>query len=287
MEGKKISSFPVIILLIPLLILLIAIYSSPVSAGPYLNSAHGNSAYGVNRSATASVYGEGNCAHCHEQHASINGSEPAPAGGAPSTYLLFADNYTSQSDDFCYNCHKGVGSVQVSFDRTNYNYSYWFGGDTVNNTTPDNIYDAFNPVSGSSHNLQDILTFVKTQWPDTFKDESNPCNACHNPHIAQRGYPIVLPTDRDNVWGDEAGEMMSDFAAAHGGTYQAPYRYNSTTTYEPDGSATQDGSNLPDYVTFCSVCHNANNTIWSTSLASNLKPIDWTQVKKLVSKLEL
>jgi len=281
----KISSFPAIILLIPLLILLIAIYNSPVSAGPYSESAHGNSVNtgygtgkGVNRAATASAgYGNGNCAHCHEQHASINGSEPAPAGGTPSSYLLFADNYTSQSDNFCYYCHKGVGSVQESFSRTNYNYSYWFGGDTTNHTTPDNIYDTFNPALGSSHNLPDILTFVKTQWPDTFKNESNPCNACHNPHISQRTYPVVRPTDRDNVWGDESGEKMSDYASANGGQYQAPYRYNSTSTYEPDGSVTTDGSNLPDYVTFCSDCHNSSNIIYSTTLGRNLKYIGWSE----------
>ncbi len=247
-----------------------------VSAGTYTNSAHGNTSYGVNRSATATVgYTKGHCGHCHEQHASIEGAEPAPQGGTPSKYAIFSKNFTDQTDDFCYNCHEGAGSVQVSFSRTNYNYSYWFGGDTANQTTPNSIYDAFNPASGSAHNLQDILTFVKTKWPATFGNESNPCNACHNPHLSSRGYPIVRPTDRNNIWGDSAGEHMSDYAAAHGGQYQAPYRYNSTVTYEPDGSATTDGSNMPDYVTFCSDCHDSTNVIYSTSLISNLKYINW------------
>jgi len=255
--------------------------SLPLFAGTYLNSAHGNTSYGVNRSATAAIgYTKGHCGHCHEQHASIDGEEPNPAGGSASKYAIFADNLTSQSEDFCYYCHMGAGSVQVAFSRINYNYSYWFGGDIVNHTTPNNIYDTFNPVSGSAHNLQDILTFVKAKWPATFGDESNPCNACHNPHLSSRGYPIVRPTDRNNVWGDEAGEHMSDYAAAHGGQYQAPYRYNSTTTYEPDGSGITDGSNLPDYVTFCSDCHNATNDIYSTNLSGNLKKIDWAQQNK-------
>ena len=47
---------------------------------------------------------------------------------------------------------------------------------------------------------------------------------------------------------------MSDYASGY--TYQAPYYFNSTTTYEPDGSATTNGSNLTDYVTFCTDCHN-------------------------------
>jgi hypothetical protein len=63
-------------------------------------------------------------------------------------------------------------------------------------------------------------------------------------------------------------------------SYQAPYRFNSTTNYEPDGSTTtQDGSNLTDYVTFCTDCHNATNMIYSTTLGRNLKTIDWNNEK--------
>jgi len=256
-------------------------YPRGAISGNYTDSAHGNTTYGVNRSSISSFnYSKGNCAHCHEQHASIDGTEPAPTSGSPSKYAIFADNFTSQSDDFCFYCHRGAGSLQVSFDRTNYNYSYWFGGDHINHLSPNNIYDTFNPVAGSSHNLQDILTFVKTKWPDTFKNESNPCNACHNPHLSKRSYPIVRPSDRNNIWGDEPGEKMSDFAASHGGQYQAPYWYGSTTQYEPDGSTTTDGSNLPDYVTFCSDCHNATNDIYSTTLGRDLVKIDWTQQSK-------
>jgi len=47
---------------------------------------------------------------------------------------------------------------------------------------------------------------------------------------------------------------MSDYSVGY--TYQAPYYFNSTITYEPDGSATANGSNLTDYVTFCTDCHN-------------------------------
>jgi len=267
-----------IIINFTILALTLLFYKTPfLFAGPYLDSAHGNNTYGViSTSRGTGSYARGNCAHCHEQHASINGAEPLPPPqSGPSPYAIFTDNFTDQATDFCFYCHQGVGSLQDDFDRTNYNYSYWFGGDTVNHLTPNNIYDTFNPTAGSTHNLQDILNFVKTKWPATFNDESNPCSACHNPHLAQRGYPIVRPTDRNNIWGDEPGEMMSDYAAAHGGQYQAPYRWGGGV-YEPDGSGTTDGSNLPDYVTFCSDCHNATNVIYSSSLVRNVKPIDWT-----------
>lgn len=59
--------------------------------------------------------------------------------------------------------------------------------------------------------------------------------------------------------------------------YQAPYRSGgSAYGYEPDGSATQDGSNLTDYVTFCTDCHTSTaNSVWSTTLSRWLRPVDW------------
>jgi hypothetical protein len=269
--GSKIRYLPTTILILLGVSAWVLSCGYPATADAYTDSAHGDPLYGVNRSGAGHEIGY--CAHCHETF------DPIVCG--LNDVMLFAPmNPTSQTDNFCFQCHKGDGSVQVSFDRTNYNYSYWFGGDTVHHTVPDNIYDTFNPAAGSSHNLQDVLNFVKTKWPETFSDESNPCNACHNPHLSQRGYPIVRPTDRNNIWGDESGEMMSDYAFAHSGQYHAPYRYGFTTTYEPDGSGTTDGSNLPDYVTFCSDCHNATNDIYSTSLERDLRKVGWSQTSR-------
>jgi len=49
---------------------------------------------------------------------------------------------------------------------------------------------------------------------------------------------------------------MDEYASSAGGTYQAPY-YADTISgrYEPAGNSTSDGSNLPNYVTFCLDCH--------------------------------
>jgi hypothetical protein len=69
---------------------------------------------------------------------------------------------------------------------------------------------------------------------------------------------------------------MSNYTA----TYQAPCRYprsDPCTSFEPDGSATTNGSNLTDYVTFCTDCHNTSNVIYSNTLGRNLKYINWSE----------
>ncbi len=279
-------------------------YIKSADAGPYLNSAHGDSSYGVKRSATGfpNDYTRGLCAHCHEQHASIDEYEPEPIGGIPSNYTLFYDNYISQTDNFCFQCHKGTGTYQTP-PFNNYNYSYRAGGDT-SITCPNSILSAFSFIdetgqsvsncgstSGSSHKLTDIGTFITGQWG--YSADSNPCDACHNPHSAERdphssgsrGWPVSRPSQHDSkdnnawgLWGDDASERMSVYTSG----YQAPYRKNSTTTYEPDGggdSSTQDGSTLTDYVTLCTDCHNLTNTIYSNHLGRNLRTVNWNSAK--------
>ncbi|MBE9485560.1 MAG: hypothetical protein IMY82_00140, partial [Chloroflexi bacterium] len=83
-----------------------------VSAGPYADSAHGNTDYGVERTTLAALvppYLQGNCGHCHEQHTAV-------ADG----HLLLADSFSgattnsySQSDSACFACHACVGSLQA------------------------------------------------------------------------------------------------------------------------------------------------------------------------------
>jgi hypothetical protein len=132
----------------------------------------------------------------------------------------------------------------------------------------------------SYHNLYDIWTFSRLEFPLFFTEDSNPCMACHNPHLAKRnkGFPrdpsytaISRPTDHAALWGDGASETMDDYTP----DYQAPFYSGSTTTYEPDGTSTDDGSLTPDYNTFCMDCHNSINSIWSTALSRTLRTLDW------------
>ncbi len=315
------------ILLALCFILCLILYPQKASSGPYLDSAHGSS-YGVLRTSLSTPpnnYGQGNCAHCHEQHASIGGEEPAPNTGddaGPDAYLLYKMLWGTgnpQAYEFCYGCHIGSGSCQSGTGTCQSSwgripdfalYSYRAGGDTSINClgAPYSVYDSFRFVQndgssrnncgsnvGSSHMLRNIRNYLSGQWNfSSTTDYVNPCSGCHNPHRAQRDphtsagrfigqkLPGVVskPSDhsKDNnawkLWGDDLGERMSDYALLNSSTYQALCRYpwsNPCTSYEPDGSAVQNGSNLFDTVTFCLDCHvnQLNSQIHGTVQAIN------------------
>ncbi len=264
------------------------------SVGPYLNSAHGNTDYGVKRNATdfPSDYTRGHCAHCHEQHASIGGVEPQPKDGHPSKYLLLSD-FVSQFDVPCFDCHTETNQLQDPPGpmTQQYSYSKIAGGDP--NTCPNNINKAFAFITydctlsragncgssvGSAHCLKDIAIFLKNLWG--FNSEAannNPCSGCHNPHKAKRDFPCSRPSGHTDkyaweVWGDNA-DTVERMNIASSYQYWAPYRVN--VGYEPDGSSTQDGSNLVSHAYVCFDCHNTTNTIYSTRLGRNLTNINW------------
>lgn len=295
-KGRIIFNVIFIFFCSMLLALCYFMYPERASSGPYLNSAHGNynPGYGVLRTSLSTPpndYGRGNCVHCHEQHASIGGSELSPTGG-PDKYALMSKNFNTsktinpylQSDSVCFYCHYGVGTYQTPA-FSNYSYSATFGGCSIANCPTANIFDAFNGLS--YHNMYDIYRFItglSGSHPNfsNFPSDSNPCSGCHNIHIAKRscGKPsgsfdttksaISKPSDHSNLWGDAAGEKMSNYTTG----YQAPYN-SAIPTYEPDGSAISDPSKLPDYVTFCTDCHNATNTINSTLLVRSLYKFNW------------
>jgi hypothetical protein len=259
------------------------VFVTPVPAGDYTDSAHGDSTYGVDRtSAELAGYATGNCAHCHEMHASIEGSEPTPTCGSPTRFTVFADNFDTatttspyiQADNFCFFCHNSSGTAQ---QVDNDDYCGAFGCATTGG--PTSIFAAFN--LRSYHNLYDIWSLSRSQFSSWFTDDINPCDACHNPHIAKRNHSdadnplltaISKPTDHLTLWGDSAGstERMSQYSS-----YIAPY-CSGTSNREPDGSGAGDGSDMPDYVGYCGECHNTTLTVSSTTLGRNLYSIDWS-----------
>jgi hypothetical protein len=243
------------------------------NAATYGVAAHGSTASGVHRSGTPDDelrYHTGSCAHCHDTFDSSICANPL---------MLFApNNPTSQTDNFCFQCHKGDdGPAQ---QVTNNDYGATFGGGTA---IFDSIYDAFNPSGtfASSHDLLDLQAYAISQsWGTWMTNDTNACLVCHDQHLSQKNFPVEIYDPDDggvktavrrgvdvvdypgDLWGDEpytvSGryEMMSDWVSGY--IYQSPYRVGGNS-YEPAGDATDDGSNLPNFVDACAVtCHREN-----------------------------
>jgi hypothetical protein len=148
---------------------------------------------------------------------------------------------------------------------------------------------------GSRHSLEAIRDFmISDTYNWGFSSDPDPCVACHNQHADQRNHPVAIdgegklntairrPLDYENtdlagsLWGDDESERMDEYANSVGGTYQAPY-YGDTsgTKYEPSGNGSpSDGSDLPDYVTFCLDCHQYEQ--YDPERDETVKAIDWS-----------
>jgi hypothetical protein len=293
---KTLISFRTFVAILTLFLLLPTSYGNAVVT--YSASAHGSTTTGVERTGLT-AYVKGNCAHCHEQHASIDNVEPAPNDGAPASFALFHDTFRtsattapySVSDLFCFYCHSDTTgeSIQAnaSTDMKNYDYSYTFGGsvDMVDGRLVDDILETFNwpnnsyAGTGSNHNLLGLQNYAKVNFPSWFTTRSDPCTACHNPHIARRNKAnlmdssysaISLPSAHDEHWGDELNEQMSDYSSS----YLSPIAVGGS--YEPVGSTNPGGDLIPDYNTFCLECHGTTSApITSVNHSTTLLSINW------------
>jgi len=272
----------------------------------YAESAHGHSTKGVNRSGAGHDIGD--CANCHDTFDSNF------CGNDPNGLMLFAPrNPTSQTANFCFQCHcDPVSSAQFEM-VDNYDYGARFGGGDPANST--NIQDAFNfgrghPdwTTGSSHNLQLVRNWTRTKPPgDWISNDTNACLVCHDPHLSQKNNNDPYPTPPTyktairrphapssgtnrpgNLWGDESGASPPELTAEDPGAYQAPYYgsgpWDEDGPFEPAGDGTSDGSNLPNFVRFCAYesCHSlpipnaATDADPSTVMERSLFAIDWT-----------
>jgi len=202
----------------------------PVLAGPYRDSAHGNDTFGVNRTALDgryAGYAVGNCAHCHEMHASLEGVDPAPVTG-PVSHALFSDSFNSartegpylETDNFCFYCHSDISGQQV----INRDYSATFGGGNIA-SGPQSIMASFNQAS--YHNLYDIWNYLSTD-PTAENTEQNLNQEVPVPELQDGGLGIIIPGNDS-----EAAEFEG-----------APGQELSPGLASPDGKAESTGQQV-------------------------------------------
>ncbi|MBU2537799.1 MAG: hypothetical protein KKH22_05125 [Proteobacteria bacterium] len=144
-----------------------------VFAGDYRNSSHGNATTGVDRSSIDTKYttfSKGNCAHCHEQHASLAGIEPNPVSGAASPYAVFANE-----ENLCFECHDVGGpaktDIKSQYQKTNKHPKLT------------------DPATEGIHR-----PWEKTSTDFTGAYRHAECTDCHNPHAATAANPIFNVT---------------------------------------------------------------------------------------------
>ncbi|NIA15972.1 MAG: hypothetical protein GWP08_18060 [Nitrospiraceae bacterium] len=209
-----------------------------------------------------SAHGALKCTDCHEVH----GAAGAHAGMSKAG-----------KEALCYECHT-EGMVQ---------------NDAIANHRPggyvsaDDIQEAFG--KSEKHDLGTVFNLGGKQF-------SLECVSCHNIHIITGKYwdaeehmsPVTrFPGNDDTrvteVWGDEPGEKMDDFAAlgtGSGGWYYSIARGGSIVNDQPavyqppkagNGSNFEFGGDvLPDYDTFCLDCH-------SSRMSDANPPVNWGQ----------
>lgn len=189
-------------------------------SGPYLQSIHGSTTSGVQRN-NLTNFSKGNCVHCHEMHASIGGSEPAPAGGSPSLWALLADE-----ENACYYCH---GSSSNNNPALTKNIQAQF----------QNTYRHPVELTGRHKKPAHLETSTDLQPPNRHSE----CVDCHNPHVLKQTthtYNSTSPSSNNLV----SGVLLGVFGVepSSWGTWTSPTTFNETrpTSSNPTGGATKE-----------------------------------------------
>jgi hypothetical protein len=147
---------------------IIFLLSGVAYAGTYTDSAHGQNITrfdltgDANYNPAAGGYAIGNCAHCHEAHASIGGSEPDPQKPNPDEVLLF-----DYEEALCEACHDGnpvLGNIQFQIRKT---YAH-----------PTEL------ISGKHKLSENGPTMNPSDYSYTSGNRHAECVDCHNPHAA-------------------------------------------------------------------------------------------------------
>ncbi|MEW6427889.1 MAG: cytochrome c3 family protein [Thermodesulfobacteriota bacterium] len=195
---------PIVLRLLPVVIF-VCLAIRPAQ-GAYSGSAHGQNATGVARTDMLSKgFARGNCAHCHEQHASVDGGEPNPVGGAPSSYAGFASE-----ENLCFGCHAAAGTVGTATDNIQTVAAKAYGHGTG---TAANYLGAAN-----RHKAGEISVTALSVSPHV------ECVDCHNPHEAKTGNHTAggsgntVSNALTGVSGVDFTTFPSNWAAFGGGT---------------------------------------------------------------------
>lgn len=218
----------------------------------YTDSAHGSYTTGVNRTGlnnatTGEPYSIGNCAHCHEQHASVGGSEPVPAGG-PDKYLGLA-----LEQDFCLHCHS-------------------LGGGNGAGGTPDDIYTDI-AKTGGRHDvaISDSAHMANEPQSQITNNLHVECTDCHNPHAAGK---VVVSKRGTSPAVDADGNQIGATSPLYRATGVVPTFSGANWTAPSSYSAVQTATK--EYQ-ICFKCHSGavgNPAAWSGTFGSTA----WTDV---------
>jgi hypothetical protein len=226
--------------------LLVVLAVRPGWAGTYATSAHAGSGTpdnGLSRIATT-AYATGSCAHCHEQHASIDGSEPNPTGG-PDPYLGM-----ELEQNLCQACHTASGSVSDSIP------------------TPNNIKTDITKTYSHAGTLSDSLHRANENFDNFTASAHVECTDCHNPHVARKGNHTAgnrYQTASGNLIANSTVTGASPLEGVSGATQG--YGGASTSWSTPSQASYTLQTATKEYE-ICYKCHsgaNANLTSWDNA----------------------
>ena len=236
--------------------ILISLGGNVCLAGTYSASAHGNTTSGVQnrtKDGSGNYFAVGNCAHCHDQHASRVVSSSATTH-SPYTYLNGLPE-----ENLCLDCHKSAGlATDVNTDIVK---QYGHGiGTTLN-------------VMGNSGRHRADETSVTGVSSSAHVE----CTDCHNPHAAQTAkhddgiYPAgTADTTQNDVSGVLQGVYGVSFSSY-------PTNWSNTTSWVASGGANSFAIASKEYQ-ICFKCHtsaNGNTDDWDNAASG---PTAWTDL---------
>ncbi len=245
--------------------LYILLVPGSATGGAYTSSQHGMNADRRVIDAAFPYTTLGHCAHCHEQHASIDDAEPSPpAAEGASSYTLFRTNFGLNKNELCFACHETFNfSGNLGYGR----YDIYQGKIIYNN---------------SSHNSSINMVWSPDPSPpgppfsasSTLTDPGN-CHNCHNPHGYDDGsglIPGMLFSREESLCqachdGSQASKNVTSLFTTKASRHPA-------YTYAGRHSETEGGTPATDYGitnrhSECVDCHNPH-------VATSTNPIDGT-----------